>query len=299
MVYAQPPASSCTHVQLIHVLDGLNAVCCPGNSCASSGVPTACRAACKTAWAGMHTSACLPALASALAGDSQAGSAGLIGQLDALCGAGSASTQRDAQHFTLANGQSMPAVSFGFEIYPDATATGYMATALQAGVRNFFASVLANNQVGVRAGINNMASAGQLARQDIFLCGSVTQCSTSLSVDACYTYTANLAARNLVDLGVSYLDQIMLDYPPAPDCNHCALILAQWKAFEEMIARGETRGLAVSNYCPCHLDCIIDAVNDPTNSIIVTKPLVNQLQYHVGTAIEPMLGTNKTLTLLL
>ena len=39
-----------------------------------------------------------------------------------------------------------------------------------------------------------------------------------------------------------------------------------------MLERGETLGIAVSNYCPCHLDCII---NDPDLAVV---PVVNQLK---------------------
>ena len=47
----------------------------------------------------------------------------------------------------------------------------------------------------------------------------------------------------------------------------------QWRAFTDMLERGETLGIAVSNYCPCHLDCIID---DPDLTVV---PVVNQLKY--------------------
>ena len=39
--------------------------------------------------------------------------------------------------------------------------------------------------------------------------------------------------------------------PPSARCNEqvCTLIKAQWRAFEDMLERGETLGIAVSNYC--------------------------------------------------
>ena len=96
--------------------------------------------------------------------------------------------------------------------------------------------------------------------------------------------------------------------PPSARCNEqvCTLIKAQWRAFEDMLERGETLGIAVSNYCPpprsaaasvhrrrsqqraplfvragpCHLDCILD---DPGR----VTPVVNQLKYHVGMGADP------------
>lgn len=135
----------------------------------------------------------------------------------------------DSSQFILNNGQTMPAVSFGFEIYGDDTAEELMGIALDQGVRNFFASVLASNQPGVGRKIATMEREHGVTREEIFLCGSVTQCRSSMTDQACYEYTANMAAQNLHDLGVDYLDQIMLDYPPSSSCddNTCMLIKAQ------------------------------------------------------------------------
>ena len=57
----------------------------------------------------------------------------------------------------LNNGVEMPLVSFGFEMYDDRTARRLMATAIDVGYRNFFASVLAGNQVGAGQGIADAA----------------------------------------------------------------------------------------------------------------------------------------------
>ena len=192
----------------------------------------------------------------------------------------------DDSNWILASGLVMPTMSFGFEVYNNNQATQYMAMALEAGIRNFFASVLANNQAGVAVAVDAMED---LNREDIFICGSVTQCQSSNSEQECFDYTADLGARNLQDLGVTYVDQIMLDYPPTPACseNTCMLIKAQWRAFEEMHDRGEALSLAVSNYCTCHLDCLLDAINDPTDTNRKTKPVVNQLKYHLGMGTDP------------
>lgn len=187
----------------------------------------------------------------------------------------------DGSMMTLNNGLQMPLVSFGFEVYSNAQARSYMAIAIDVGYRNFFASVLANNQRGAAQGITDAAAAG-VPRSELFICGSVTQCRTSMDHDACYTYTKNMADRNLVDLGLTYLDQIMLDYPPDATCsaNTCMLIKAQWEYFEEMYADGRALSIAVSNYCPCQIECL---TADPT----ATVPAVNQLNYHVGMGADP------------
>ncbi|CAK9085005.1 unnamed protein product [Durusdinium trenchii] len=61
---------------------------------------------------------------------------------------------------------------------------------------------------------------------------------------------------------------ILLDYP-AKDCE---TIRGQWKAFEEMLAAGQTKSLAVSNFSPEQLDCILANPD-------ATRPVLNQLPY--------------------
>lgn len=80
----------------------------------------------------------------------------------------------DPTMMTLNNGVEMPLVSFGFEVYDDATARRLMGVAIGVGYRNFFASVLANNQIGAGQGITDAATAG-VPREELFICGSVTQ----------------------------------------------------------------------------------------------------------------------------
>jgi hypothetical protein len=50
--------------------------------------------------------------------------------------------------------------------------------------------------------------------------------------------------------------------------------------FEEMYADGRALSIAVSNYCPCQIECL---TADPT----ATVPAVNQLNYHVGMGGDP------------
>ena len=165
----------------------------------------------------------------------------------------------------LNNGIEFPKVSFGLQVYDDKTASKYTALALQAGIRNFFASVLAGNQKGFGAALK---AAKDIPRNDIFICGSANTATCS-SYKACYEQTSAACANNLKDIGVDYLDQIMLDYPS----GDCQSIQGQWKAFEDMLREKKTRSIAVSNFSPKQLDCI------PSNA---TTPAVNQLPYSVG-----------------
>ena len=46
---------------------------------------------------------------------------------------------------------------------------------------------------------------------------------------------------------------IMLDYP----ASDCPSIQGQWAAFEDMLAKNGTHSIAVSNFSPDQLDCIV------------------------------------------
>jgi hypothetical protein len=98
---------------------------------------------------------------------------------------------------------SFPAVSFGLQVYDDATATQLTTMALGVGYRNFFSSVLAGNQQGFGAAIK----ASSVPRSEIFICGSVNTGSGACTGTAdCKTQTAAGCQTNLQAIGVDYLD---------------------------------------------------------------------------------------------
>lgn len=169
----------------------------------------------------------------------------------------------------LNNGLDFPKASFGLQIYDDSTAQKLTETALSVGYRNFFASVLARNQRGFAKGFQ----ASGVPRKDVFICGTVLS-NRAQGFDKAYKLTKKGCDENLRDLsvgGITYVDMIMLDYP-GPDCDS---IKGQWKAFEEMLAAGTAKSLAVSNFDSAQLDCLL---SDKT----ATVPTVNQLPISVS-----------------
>ena len=120
----------------------------------------------------------------------------------------------------LNNGLDFPIVSFGLQVYDDDTAEAYTKIAIQSGIRNFFSSVLANNQNGFGRAIANVTSGpNAIKRSDIFICGSVNTGGGACSGKAdCQTQTAAGCTSNLQAINQPYLDMIMLDYP-AGDCD--------------------------------------------------------------------------------
>jgi len=177
----------------------------------------------------------------------------------------------------LNNGLLFPKASFGLQVYDDNTGQRLTETAISVGFRNFFASVLAGNQKGFARGV----AASGVPREELFICGTVLS-NNARGFERAYQLTKQGCDANLKAFavgGITYVDMIMLDYP-AGDCES---IRGQWKAFEEMLAAGTTKSLAVSNFSPEQLDCLL---SDPS----ATVPTVNQLPYNVGnfdpTAVE-------------
>ena len=169
---------------------------------------------------------------------------------------------------TLSDGTKFPLASFGLQVYDDNAAYKLTLTALEVGYRNFFASVLAGNQKGFARAVKDSG----IPREELFICGSVVSNRASGFDDAKKSTTKgwkkNMECFALGD--ISYLDQIMLDYP-GPDCSS---IQGQWASFEEMHAEGLTKTLSVSNFSPAQLDCVLKQAK--------VKPIVNQLPYNVA-----------------
>ena len=179
----------------------------------------------------------------------------------------------------LANGGGkFPLAAFGLQIYDDETARKLTLIALEAGYRNFFASVLAGNQRGFARAIKESG----VPRDELFICGSVVS-NRAVGFDKARAATTKGWKENVAAFGVGgieYLDQIMLDYPGRDRDS----IRGQWRAFEDMHALGLARTLAVSNFSPAQLDAVLA---DPDATV---RPAVNQLPlsvvYHPGGAAE-------------
>ena len=82
--------------------------------------------------------------------------------------------------------------------------------------------------------------------------------------------------ENLRELGLSYVDHLMLHFPSDWDQEHASPELRQeaWRALEEMWYSGKARSIGISHYCPQHIQDIID--------IAQVHPSVIQVEYHIG-----------------
>ena len=103
----------------------------------------------------------------------------------------------------LSNGQVFPLASFGLQIYDDATAERLTLLAIEAGFRNFFASVLARNQMGFARAIKRCG----VPREDLFICGSVVS-NRAIDEQSAYEFTKLGCQENMEAFGVGGITQL-------------------------------------------------------------------------------------------
>jgi diketogulonate reductase-like aldo/keto reductase len=75
------------------------------------------------------------------------------------------------------------------------------------------------------------------------------------------------------------VDLLLLHFPPIDGCADCAQVQEQWAGMEQMYAANLTRAIGLSNYCQQCIECVL------ANATV--KPMVNQIQYHVGQGADP------------
>ncbi len=154
-----------------------------------------------------------------------------------------------------------PLASFGLQIYDNDTAYALTQTALKAGYRNFFASVLAGNQKGFAQAIRD----SDIPRDELYICGTVLSNRARNYKDA-YDKTQRGCLENLNVMSknsngkIDYLDMIMLDYP----CIEEDGVKGQWEAFTNFMNDKSVVHLAVSNFSPRQLDICSEVGPIPT-----------------------------------
>ena len=85
-----------------------------------------------------------------------------------------------------------------------------------------------------------------------------------------------LHTQNLQELGLEYVDHVMIHYPS--DWDHTVTGPTQrqdeWRALEGIYATLQARTIGISHYCPHHIWDIV--------AIATILPALNQVEYHIG-----------------
>ncbi len=130
------------------------------------------------------------------------------------------------------------------------------------------------NHIDIAHNYNNQRGVGkalaQFDRSSYFLTTKV------MAVDSdTYKGTTKLLEEDLSLLGLDHVD-VMLLHSPARSCSN---IKEQWRAMEDFYAAGKAKAIGVSNFCKSSFDCF--------SSTWKVKPVINQIEVHVGMGPDP------------
>lgn len=179
----------------------------------------------------------------------------------------------------LNNGVEMPQMALGTWQYDNNKAADAIKLGFAAGFTHIDTAESYKNQVGVGQALK----ASGKARDSYFLTTKTLPCSSS-GYDRCFQQAQSDIDLDLKNLGLDYVDLILLHGPSHSgsgkcDASACEKDRGQWAAYEAAYKAGKAKAIGVSNYCVSCLECLLD------NATVV--PTVNQIELHVGMGPDP------------
>lgn len=142
--------------------------------------------------------------------------------------------------------------------------------AIEVGHRYFDTASLYGTEVALGQAIKESG----IPREEFFI---VTKLWTD---EMGYENTKKACAESLEKLQMDYLDLYLIHWPKSDeeDTNWKAIDIETWKALEDLVDEGKTKGIGLSNFLPHHIENLKD--------IWRIKPVVNQLEIHPGYSQE-------------
>ena len=122
-----------------------------------------------------------------------------------------------------------------------------------------------------------------VARDSLFITTKVPGCGMQgIGRSTCAADSLAAAETNLRELNTSYVDLLLVHFPPMGGCGalNCPVIQSQWAALESFYAQKKAKSIGVSNFCVSCLDCL-------AKNASATVPAVNQIEYHIGMGADP------------
>ena len=167
----------------------------------------------------------------------------------------------------LANGYKMPEIGFGTYLTPDGDVCAEsVKVAIECGYRQIDTAEFYQNENGVKEGIRRSG----IDRKELFLTTKVWNSHQG------YDNTLKAFAGSLKKLGTDYVDLYLVHWPaPFPFRKEFPIkLLDTWRAFEKLYKEGVIKAIGVCNSLLHHLQ--------PLLSECEVKPMVNQIEFHVG-----------------
>ena len=162
--------------------------------------------------------------------------------------------------------------------------------ALEAGLRSIDTALIYRTHSAIRQVLGEWFRQGKLKREELFVQTKVYHFDTfmgtsnttvpmdQLSPEQVTETVSAHVERCLEELGLGYLDQVLLHWPSKPDDNDPATNrqrrLAAWKVLEVFHRRGLIRAIGVSNFSEHHLQQLKEDGAQVT-------PAVNQIEASV------------------
>ena len=171
---------------------------------------------------------------------------------------------------TLRNGTEIPGIGFGTYKSTDGNdAEESVRCAINAGMRHIDCAAFYKNEDGVGRGIAKGMADNSLSRDDLFITSKVW------TTDKAYDDAVRSCKQSLSDLGLDYLDLLLIHWPADSHAygNWKELNYETWRAFLDLYKDGFVRAIGVSNFWPEHLEPLMDSE---------VPPMVNQIEYHPG-----------------
>jgi len=181
------------------------------------------------------------------------------------------------EEFVLESGMALPAVGFGTYNAKGGDNLQMVREAIEVGYRYFDTASL----YGTERALGQAIKESGLPREAF-------QIASKVWIDEMgYENTKMALERSLKRLQTDYVDVYLIHWPKASeeDADWKARDLETWRAMEDMMDAGKIKALGLSNFLPHHLDHIMEHCR--------IKPVVNQLELHVGYSQEAAVAYTK------
>ncbi len=182
------------------------------------------------------------------------------------------------EEFVLENGMVLPAVGFGTYNAKGGDNLQMIKAAIEAGYRYFDTASL----YGTERALGQAIKESGLPREAFRIASKVW-------IDEMgYENTKAALERSLERLQTDYVDLYLIHWPKASedDEDWKERDLETWRAMEELVDAGKIKAIGLSNFLPHHLDHIMEHCR--------IKPVVNQLELHVGYSQEAAVAYTKS-----
>ncbi len=133
----------------------------------------------------------------------------------------------------LNSGYRMPVIGLGTWTLSDDEAGNSVYHALKSGMRLIDTARYYGNETGVGRGLRRAVDEGIVTREEVFI--------TSKIYGGSYEQTGSIIDNALSDLGVDYIDLLLIHQPGADDEG-------VYKAMEDAVRDGRLRSIGISNY---------------------------------------------------